>query len=162
MQSLSKLLVLLKIHVEGFDKILRLFIFVIFANIFKIVFSFDSVFTHKVPKNCHSSFRWAWHCLNLIVSFRVYINKYRQICFFYLKYCKLGGMFCFLKLCNFLNLLIWILNCSKCAETENFCSYFPPLLLLKFCIFIENWNVNKNGLYNCYNRITVKTIRWKK
>ena len=34
---------------------------------------------------------------------------------FYLTYCKLGCMFCFVKFCNFLNLLIWILNCSKCS-----------------------------------------------
>ena len=51
MQSLLKLLVLLKADVEGFDKILRLSISVIFANIFKIIFSFDSVFAHKVLKN---------------------------------------------------------------------------------------------------------------
>ena len=34
---------------------------------------------------------------------------------FYLTYCKLGCMFCFVTFCNFLNLLIWILNCSKCV-----------------------------------------------
>ena len=50
MQRSPKLLALLKIHVEGFDKIVRLSIFVIFANIFKIIFSFDIVFAHITQK----------------------------------------------------------------------------------------------------------------
>ena len=74
MQCLPKLHVLLKIHVEGFDKILRLFIFVIFANIIKIICSFDGVYAQKLPKNHHKSLRWVWHCLNSILSFRVYIK----------------------------------------------------------------------------------------
>ena len=74
MQLLPKLLDLLKIYVEGFDKIVQLSIFVRLASIFIIIFSFDSVFAHKVHKNCHNFLKWAWHWLNQIVSFRVYIK----------------------------------------------------------------------------------------
>ena len=74
MQLLPKLLDLLKIYVESFDKIVQLSIFVRLASIFIIIFSFDSVFAHKVHKNCHNFLKWAWHWLNQIVSFRVYIK----------------------------------------------------------------------------------------
>ena len=57
MQRLPKLVVLLKTHVEGFDKIVKLSIFVIFANMFKIIFSFESVFAQKGPKNCRRFFK---------------------------------------------------------------------------------------------------------
>ena len=73
-QRFPKLLVSMKIHVEGFDKIVRLSIFVIFAHIFKIIFSFHSVWAHKVPKNRHRSLEWVWYCLSSILSFTVYIK----------------------------------------------------------------------------------------
>ena len=79
MQLLPKLLVLPKINVESFGKIVKLSIFVIFADIFKIIFSFDSVFAHKVPKNCHRSLEWVRLCLNSIVSFGVYIKTSNKI-----------------------------------------------------------------------------------
>ena len=72
--TFAKITCLIEIHVEGFDEIRRSSIFVIFANIFKIIFSFDSVFAHKVPKNCHGSLKSVWHYLNSTVPFRVYIK----------------------------------------------------------------------------------------
>ena len=74
MQHLPKLLVLLKIHVQGFYKLLGFCIFVIFANVFKIIFSFDIVFAQEIPTYCHRSDKWKWHRLNSIVFIRIYIK----------------------------------------------------------------------------------------
>ena len=68
-----KLLLLFKMNVKVFDKIVSLAIFVIFAIIFKVIFSFDNVFTSKTSNNCHRSLKWIWHCLNLSMS-RVFIK----------------------------------------------------------------------------------------
>ena len=48
-----KLLILFKIHVTVFDKIVSSVIFVTFAIIFQAIFSFDNFFTSKTPKNCY-------------------------------------------------------------------------------------------------------------
>ena len=53
-----KLLLLFKMNVKVFDKIVSLAIFVIFAIIFKVIFSFDNVFTSKTSNNCHRSLKW--------------------------------------------------------------------------------------------------------
>ena len=64
-----KLLVLIKIYVKDFDKIVSQIVFVLFADIFIIIFTFDSFFALKAPRNCYC--KWEWHCLNLIMSFGV-------------------------------------------------------------------------------------------
>ena len=71
MRCPPKLLVLLKIHVRGFKKIVSKAIFVIIANIFQITFSSDSVFAPKAPNNRYRSFKWVW-----IMPFRVCIKIY--------------------------------------------------------------------------------------
>ena len=50
MQCLPKLLALLKIHVKGFKKILRLSIFVICANILRLYLVLTLFFPTKYPK----------------------------------------------------------------------------------------------------------------
>ena len=47
----------LKYHVKVFNKIISSVIFVIFAIIFKNIFSLDNVFTSKTPYNCHRSLK---------------------------------------------------------------------------------------------------------
>ena len=68
-----KLLLLSKIHVNAFEKIISSAIFVIVAIIFKVIFSFPNVFTSKTHQNCHRSLKCVLHCLNLSIS-RVFIK----------------------------------------------------------------------------------------
>ena len=68
-----KLLLLFKIHVKVFDKIVNSVIIAILAIIFKVIFSFDNVFTSKTPENCHRPLKWVWHCLNWSMT-RVFIK----------------------------------------------------------------------------------------
>ena len=98
MQRLPKLLVLLKINVEGFGKIFRYTICITFANISKIIFSFDSVFAPKAPKHRDRAHKWVWHRLNTIMSFRKFRAKLlANLCFenfwIFLKFCLLFQIF---------------------------------------------------------------------
>ena len=96
------------------------FLFKLLFGDFQIFLRLCSLFTifvpQKPPKNHYRSLEEVWHKPHLLLLFKIAVKILEKFVF-YIAYCKLRGMFCFIKICNFWNLLIWMLNCSKCTES---------------------------------------------
>ena len=85
-------------------------------RIFLRLLSLFTIFARQKPsENHHKSLKVVWYKPNLILLFKIHVNVFDKFVF-YITYCKLQGIFCLIKFSNFSNLLIWILNCSKCTK----------------------------------------------